>query len=143
MDTWSPTGWTAVYDTQVEGQQRRSFVPVQRWGRDGEPLVVEHTERHCLVDARTLEGFVGVDVCAQVSGMSPAAPGWSVSIKYPGGDTETRPVAAWVLESDGSALPMVPEHEHDGPVTGLIAAGEDIVDEYRVQCSINIVPPQN
>lgn len=143
MDTWSPTGWAAIYETEVEGERKRSFTPIQRWGGDGEPMVVDDSEQHCLVDARTAEGFAGLDVCAQVTGVSPAAPGWSVSIKYPGGDTETRPVAAWVVESDGSAQPLVPEHTGEGPVTGLITAGADIVDEYRLQCSINVVPPES
>lgn len=114
-DPWSPTGWIARLRYTDKDGAGETEEQVQAWGPRGEPLIADyrnargqHTDANTLVDASALPHFMYLDIAPYRGNPVAAAPGWSVRVTHPNGDTEVCPVGAWMPTADGTLAPMVP-----------------------------------
>ncbi|MEV0087264.1 hypothetical protein [Saccharopolyspora sp. NPDC050642] len=103
MSTFPPTGWVACFKVDGERVIRRD---VQRFSDDGVALVVD-PERGTLVPAPSRAGFLFLEEEAAALGVVQSPPGWHVTGKNADGSTFAEPVVAWVVDTNGTGLPIV------------------------------------
>lgn len=115
MEIVSPTGWAV----RILADGEFALVPVERWGTDGEPLIVWQADT--LVDARDVEGFVELEEAYRQ--VLPATPGWTLRkhLRHDGPIDPTedpRPVAGWVVSSSFGVLRPIAQIAETQPAHG-------------------------
>uniref|UniRef100_UPI003F492E99 hypothetical protein n=1 Tax=Amycolatopsis sp. CA-290885 TaxID=3239925 RepID=UPI003F492E99 len=111
----TPTGWYATFDPT---KSHRGIVqlPVVAWSSEDAALVVNAKRGH-LQAVTTMAGFTGLSPCRSLHSVIPAQPGWYVTLVVD--DVEQKlDIVGWAIDNDGEGIPLVPDAEGIGPITG-------------------------
>jgi hypothetical protein len=100
--TTSPTGWLAVYWN--DRQLPTAWLPVEAWGRDGEPLVVD-TKLGNLVNARSIRGFAELEKEPEPFIAALPAAGWRLHWEADG-ESGIHELMGFAVRADGEAIPI-------------------------------------
>ena len=137
---YSPTGWAAEYRT--DESEETILCVVEKWGAEGEPLVVDLNSCK-LAPAATLPGFLKLVPLTRVVSVVSATPGWSVRADAIGNrEGYTAPIAGWVMDGEGTFWPVIPASEDESDSMSK----PDPRGEMRLKAvsssNIRIVPPR-